>query len=475
MVKHKHWLWLVGALLIAACTVPVPLVTDQPAPRTLHYGIDPVLPHAKGVLLQSCGEAGCKLHVVDPDTGAALAGYAPIELGKYANYVATPDGKTLAAIVYPSNLFTARGGPTGGVLQLIDLQAWRVMTTTLTFNEGGGAPVFSPDGRSLVLVGLSATWPPTPLLHWVDVTQRREVAQIPLEFRPAHMRFTADGHSILLYGNTMGVGAVDVNAQVYVAQVNALDLTVQWQVVLPAILDGLYNFAGDEPHSNPTSSFTWQPAVVFAPQTAHLYIAHADSDELTVVDFDRHTVRTTAIRPAQSWVERWLALTAQVVKAKVLNGTSKQAVIAPDGKTLYVVGVRGDFTDGVYAETALGIQVIDLSQMVELAHIAHGVRTLRLGADGKHLYLHGWQNDPAQPSLEEWTEIIDATTFQPLAKLEKRAIALGQRLDGRPILLSTVTRQDGQWQAATLDPASLTVIHTWVTDQAEGWGWFMFQ
>lgn len=476
-MKYNQGTWWGGALLVgwllAACTFPLRPTAPQPASHALSHGIDSTLPHAKGVLLQACAEEACELRVVDPDTGVELAGYAPLALGKYTTYVASPDGKTLATLVYPSNLFTPNGGPTDGVLQWIDLQAWRAITTTLTFNEGGGSPVFSPDSTHLALVDFRDTPPFTPLLHLVDVPQQRELAQLALDFRPSLMRFTPDGQSILLYGNNMGVGATTVNPQVYVAQVSAMALTIQWQTILPEHLDGLYNSAGGDPYSDPATSFTWQPAVVFAPDGTRLYIVHADQDRLTIVDFVQHTVQTALIEPRQSWFERWLALTARVAQAKVFNGAMKQAVIAPDGKTLYVAGFHAEFTDGAYVETPLGVQVIDLTQMVELAHLDSAARSLSLSPDGRDLYLHGWENDPTESSVAEWTELVDTTTFQLRTKLENRAIAVGQRLNGQPILFGTVTRPDGQWEAATLDPVSLAVTHTWHNQEAGWWGWFV--
>lgn len=479
MMQRNRWLWgviLASMILIAACTTPM-IASDakQPtAPATsMRHGIDPTLPHAQGVLMQYCTEPGCELRLIDPATGALLPDYAPITLGKYINYGLGFDGKTLATLVYPSNLFGPSSGPTDGALQLIDLQAWRAVTTTLRFNEGGGAPVFSPDGASMALAGFDYAESQSPLLHLVDIARQTQIAQIHLAFRPTRMKFTADGASILLYGNNMGVGDIQANPQVYVAQVSAADLTVEWQHILPDLRDGAYNPTGVEPHLDPEESVTWQPAVVFAPTAPRLYIVHADQNQITTVNFDSHTVRTAAIRPAQSWTEWLLALTARVVKAKVFNGASRHAVIAPDGNHLYVTGMQHDFQNNVYTETPLGVHLIDLTDNVEIVHIDSVARSLRLSPDGTQLYLHCWESDPTQPSPREWTAVVDATTLQPVTKLEQRYVVLGQRLDGQPILFSTVTLPDGQWEASTFDPVSLAVIGEWRQPQEEGWGWFV--
>jgi hypothetical protein len=60
--------------------------------------------------------------------------------------------------------------------------------------------------------------------------------------------------------------------------------------------------------------------------------------------------------------------------------------------------------------------------------------------------------------MTEWTEVFDTATFQPLATIEDKAIAVARRLDGQPILLSTVTLQNGQTELAALEPETLTVL-----------------
>jgi DNA-binding beta-propeller fold protein YncE len=478
MMNRSAWLVMIGllfAMVIGACAAPLIVPAVLPVASTLPtaQGIDPTLPHAQSVLMQSCVEAGCELRLIDPASGEMLPGYAPIDLDKYATYTLAHDGQTLAMVLSSSNNFGPGSGPTDGFLQLIDLQTWQAITTTLRFNEGGAVtPAFSPDGTRLALVGFSDAEPSTPLLHLVDVNRQTEIAQIPLQFRPSQMKFTGDGRSILLYGNDVGVGDITVNPQVFVAKVNTTDLTVEWQSMLQH-KDGFYNAAGSEPYIDPANSFTWQPAVVFAPDASRLYVVHADENQVTTVDFDQHRLETTAIMQTQSWLERWLALSARSAKAKMLNGAIKHAVIAPDGKTLYVTGFQAETKETTIEEMPLGVQVIDLEHMVKIAQIDSETRSISISADGTRLYLRCWANESTDAAAGEWTEVVDTATFQKRITVEAQTIAVGQRLDGRPILFSTVNRLGGLWEVTTLDPVSLTVIHTWAAQEKDGWSWFV--
>ena len=102
-----------------AKTAPTPTVALSDAPLE------------SGVLLTRWGLRSSTLHAVDPVTGRDLSGYAPINLGHHFSHAFSPDAKTLAAVTYPSG-----SSNQGGVLHLIDLQAWREVTTTLEFDNG---------------------------------------------------------------------------------------------------------------------------------------------------------------------------------------------------------------------------------------------------------------------------------------------------------------------------------------------------
>ncbi|MEZ4737216.1 MAG: hypothetical protein R3E79_59810 [Caldilineaceae bacterium] len=416
-----------------------------------------------------CVETECDLRLIDPATGESFTGYPSFAVGS-AVFSPAPDRRTLAVIDYGKNQYR-----TQGALKLVDLEQWQILTTTLTFDNVSASPQFSPDGRLLAVASPTYRWPPGERLKLVDVARQRIRAEQELGFGVRYMRFSDDGAWLFLYG-VDGSRDYTVNPQTHVALVQVANLQIVWETVLSTVRHGFFNpNPAANPHSDLENTVLLEPAVLFAPAGARLYIVHADENALTAVDFTKRKVRTTAITKRQSWLERLLALTAQKAKAKVFNGAIRQAAIAPNGDYLYVSGARSEFKDDVYTETPLGLQVIALAHSNEIVHINSTARSLHVSLDGAHLYLHGWENDPATSAAKEWTEIVDTTTLQPVAKLEDRALAVGQRLDGRPILLSTIIRQDGRWEAATLDPTSLAVMHTWTNKQAGAWGWFVTQ
>lgn len=467
-VKRAIWLLvsLLAGLLMAACTLPLQPSAPMPA-QPAQQGIDPTLLHAQGVLMHYCAKGQCDLRVIDPATGELFPAYPPFAVGD-ALFQPAPDRRTLAVIDYGESQYRSRG-----VLKFVDLAQWQLVTTTVKVANLSTLPLYSPDGATLAVAFPKYTWPPGERVQLIDVARRQLRAELELAFGVRQMRFSDDGQWLFLYG-VDGSPDYTVNPQTHVALARIADLQIVWENVLPDVRHGFFNpDSTAQPHTDIENTVMLEPAVVFAPTGAQLYIAHADENRLTTVDFMAHTVHTTPINDKQGWVERLLAMTARVAQAKVFNGATKQAVIAPSGNYLYVTGSQHEYKEKNYQETPLGVQVIDLTRTLAVAHIDSAACEQSLSPDGKRLYLHCWGNSLSAAATHEWTEIVDTTTFRPIVTLPDLVLATGRRLDGQPILLSTITKPDGMWEAAALDPASLTVIHTWRAQQPEEWGWFI--
>jgi hypothetical protein len=83
----------------------------------------------------------------------------------------------------------------------------------------------------------------------------------------------------------------------------------------------------------------WSPAVVFDPVRNRLHIVHADEDGLTTVDLQGRSAQSLEIRPALTWIEQLLSLTAGVAEAKYWpEGGYRSGVLLSDGRQIYTVG-----------------------------------------------------------------------------------------------------------------------------------------
>jgi hypothetical protein len=418
-------------------------VEDEPG------GMEPTSPLASAVLLESCGNT-CELRAVDPLTGATIDGFTPVSLGRYASVGVSDDHSQLATVVYLNNDYLRNG-----LLKFVDLGTWEMVETELTFNEVFEAPVYSPDNAYLAIMGYDEPWPAGKYVALVDVASGELVAKRALDFMPAKMRFTPDGSGIMLFGTDSGENTMITNATTQVVLLDAANLETIWQQAVDDLINGnTMEVVSDDPHEG----IWWQPAAVFAPDKATLYVVHADQDQLTTVDFSAQQVTTRPISEKLSWIEQLLMLTARTAHAKMLNGTTKEAALSPDGTMLYVTGYTFSYEEEKFSEESLGLQVIDMATSQEVAFIETEARSVVVEPNGERIFLRGMRQEPTKNYATEWTEVLDAATYQQLAVLEDKAVRLGYRLDGEPILLSSVVLDNGQTELSTMELGSLAVI-----------------
>jgi hypothetical protein len=402
------------------------------------------------VLLASFDEK-TQRHVVAPVhplSGQPLAGYAPIDLGRNYSWALSPAGGRLAVVIYPSN-----DHPVGGVLHLVDLSQWRSQATAITLDDFPAAMAWNSDGTRLA-IGVSRRLEHRLLI--VDALAGTLAAEAEVGFYVSRAAFTPDGQWLLAYGRRYATQA-GTNAVPTAARLSAATLAVDWQTELAGVKDGQYVPPGAANVHD--ESVWWQPGLALVPERQVLYVVQADSDRLTTVDFAAHTAGTVRVGPAQSWLDRLLALTAGVAEAKMMNGTLKNAVYVPagDGGVLYVVGEQVDTTNAEFTRTLLDLQVIDAATGVELARHPAAASRAFLAPGGQHLVLSDWWGETPQSEVRA----LDALAKPlPFAGVELRP---GATLGGQTLLVA----QRGyptQSHITVFDPATFAPLADWWTE-----------
>ena len=438
---------------------------------------------ASSVLLAQWGasERDTKILLVDPVTGRELPGYAPIFAWPEA---VSAVGTKLAATEFRGQVSEPYAGgtsyrPNAEILHLVDLPAWRAVTTTLPGKGWVWPMTFSPDATRLALAYHSRA---SSALLIFDADTGQLLAQQALAFRPSLMAFTPDGASLVAYGQPLGsppgMGKPD-SPRVLLAEAKTLE--VMWDQPLEDIVSGDWCLEQcGEPHGAQVFA-EWRPAVVLSHDGRKLYVVHADEERLTTVDLDARTIQGRGRRPSpnvgQSWFERLLALTAGVAQAKGVNtGTAKQAALSPDGRHLYVVETTRDITrsaegnsEGI--ETQVGLQVIDVesgqkavSRNIEVTGTWMSADRMRFTPDGAYLVMSGWRDG------EQWTEVLHAKSLERVARLDRWDVVLTRRMDNQPIILAVANRRAGeQTELAVLDPQSFDIIHSWPAERYTSW------
>jgi hypothetical protein len=400
-------------------------------------------------------------HLVDPATGVDVPGYPPF----VAQAVVTSgDGKRAVGIESRGQSCEANGGgsacyASADVLHLIDLSAWHEVTSTLSATGWVGPLVFSPDSTRLAL---SLQEKRASTLMVLDARTGQVLNRRALSFRPSQIKYTSDGAQLAIYGQPLssdpGMTQPDPPRVLWV---DAATLDPKWEQPLTNILSGSWCLENCQSSHEQLVNQLWLPAFVFAPDGRKLYIAHADAERLTSVDFGARTLRSVDVRVERSWWEQWFDFRGRVAEAKgITHGAYKSAVLSPDGQRLYVVGRAYTSTDNSFGEPR-DLQMVDVESGHVLASQKSEAVSIALSPNGAYL----WLEAPGKSSL--WTEVLDAHALTLVKRFEEGWHIAGTRsTNGQPLI---VAAQYSGHQTAVLDPHTYEFIHSWTADGYASW------
>jgi hypothetical protein len=461
--------------------------TQEAQPRTSGQAAV-VTPPEMGVPLVAwdSGDGRYELLLADPATGYLFPEHPAIGLGGSADYVPqiarSPDGGLLAVTSGLGKACeTAFGGlscwPSADTLRLIDLRTWRETETDLAAHFPPAYPPFKGWASNLVFsrdalrLALAYTERDVTTLALFDARTGALIAKQPLDVRPRLMDFSADGSSLAVYGSpvaeTRGMAQPDPPSALLL---DAVTLEVQWRTPLPAILDGTWCRESCAQLNADTRMVYWSPAVVFDPVRNRLHIVHADEDRLTTVDLQGRSAQSLEIRPALTWIEQLLSLTAGVAEAKYWpEGGYRSGVLLSDGRQIYTVGrtmdrfeeANGEWTMN---ETSLGLTVIEADSGHELGTRASSASRIRSSLDHRYLILD-W-------GLTGSIEVLEAETLELVGEVEGWEFLAARRIDGQGVFLlasQTCERFDTPTRMAMLAPEPFEFMTPWSISGSAFW------
>ena len=486
-LKHISIFGLALSVILTACSPATPASTSiPPSPSSLLQPtpMPTVLPIPTATASQSVTAAPQssvilgldKYRLIDLTTGKDVPGFTLLNPSVVAR---SADGMRMAAIESRGESCESSGGgvacyPSASAFEIIDVHTWHAVSTTLE-SQGWASPLtFSPDA-SRVAFALNQDTSSNILL--VDARTAQLVAQRALAFRPSLLNFAQDGKMLVIYGQPLSdKPGVTQPPPPRVALLDAATLEPQWEQALREIMSGSWCIETCQGQEGQQLSAYWNPAVIPSKDGRQLYIVHADAEKLTTVDLAARTIRTAAIQTARSWFDNFLALSATVAEAKGgANGVYKYAVLSPDGTQLYVIGsmmtaarsADNSFWDTTYRVSDL--EVIDVQSGRKLAarvmtnreEISEYLQELNLTPDGPRILVVR-----SDPNNNWWTEVFDAPSLQPVARLEQWRVLVARRGDGQPILLA---HRPNSNQLAVIDPRTFAVVRSFSLESNPGW------
>jgi len=415
-----------------------------------------------------------ELQLIDPATGQVYPDRPPIEVGRRADSFPTaslsPDGSRLAFVTGVGSACEAYQGcrPASDQVQVINLLTWGKVTADVAaqfpplpspIKGWVDAMVFSPDGARLALAYHSRDGTTAMVF---DTQTGQLMGRQALPVGPRLMEFSADGTQLVIYGSPPAEAPwITQPDPPSVLLLDSGSLEIQWSQLLPDILEGGWCLENCESTHEVARSLYWWPAVVFSPERQKLYIVHADAHRLTTVNFRDLSVQILAIGPRPTWIERLLALTADVAEAKGSSeGAAKWAVLSPGGTRLYLIGQSWNQTLNAKGEwqvsgSDLGLRVIEVKSGHEHVTLDAEVDWISLSPDRQYVILRfGWQGS---------TEMLSADNLEPLGHIEGWEVQPSRRLNGEPILLAiqygpTLYRPT---RIALLAPETFEILPSW--------------
>ena len=311
-------------------------------------------------------------------------------------------------------------------------------------------------------------------LTLIDVETGMITVQSQLDSFASLLKFTENGEALMLYRSTINPEDGFTAGSPQVLLLDAADLTPRWSTELEEVHDGIFARDEDVTQANfyePGKALYISPALVFASDRDALYIVHADSEQLTTVDFENQNVKTMDIQPRLTWFERLLSMTASVAHAKIGDGITRQAAISPDGKFLYVVGVNNaTFIDEKarwqMEQTPLGLEILQTSDGSRVERVETDATELSISPDGQFLYLRNWGND--QDNIP-WTGIFDLDKGQLVTEKTRISGMPALLMNGEFLLVSTYSTGEFTHHMSILKPDASQVFAEWTASQSIWW------
>ena len=372
----------VMALLAAAC---LGSPNDEDADPAVQLPLAPAQSHLTLVDWADANPTeGGALRTLDPTTGATLPGREPFDVGHHATLSYSPDGRLLAANI-------GRTSYPNSKLHIFDVQAWEELFVLEEPADNIGSLSWSPDSSRLYLTaqrnGASQLWE-------VDIANEESRMLTELDFRTDRTpTVSRDGETIYFFAfDLANTHTFEPAGDPYLLALDAESGIVSGRVDLPGVSVGQRLMEGEE-----RSYYAlFSPGTALSPDGGRYYVAHPDENKVTVVDLEEMRVeRSVEIEPKRSlWEDLtsgFLGLFASRAEAKGGASLMKGALVSPDGRWLYVTGLRQniDPAAGPRGSFPLGLQVIDTETM-RLVHEEEGITSVTPSPDGRWLYATGW-------------------------------------------------------------------------------------
>jgi hypothetical protein len=336
----------------------------------------------------------------------------PLDSALRTSGVPAPLIQTASAFASPDGTMVAVADAVGLALYRADRweRLWRVD------GLGGSARVmWAPDSRSLYVVK-SGRLSEVP----VATGMQRDAGGLANPLWDAAI--SPDGTEVVAISYEGDANLVDVR-NAHLAAIDTTTGAVKGRVELGAVVVGQRTEQG----STEKYLAVYWPALAVSPDGHRAYIAHSDSEAVTVVDLDRMAVeQTAALKAPRSRWERLIAAVGDlfVSRAEAKGGLyfRRETVVSPDGRWLYVTGTTPK-PCGFFAcedDAPAGLWVVDTRTM-RVVHREEGINHIVLSSGGTYIAGTGTSVSAEKGRIGRGVKVLRTGTWERMLHFEPEA------------------------------------------------------
>ncbi len=389
-----------------------------------------------------------QVRALDPKTLVEVIGKTPLTIGNRQISAMSKDGSKLAIVSW------AEKSSKEAELKILDVKKWKIKNTGLKIKEAISKLAFGPDGNSLYWIQPSKEMikkdiPKNYQLNGYNIKNKKVkvLNKFKSLFVPDRIHLMNTGKHIVVYGVNIGTDKMAKGSpSLYTIDLN--NGKSLFNIRLSGIKAGLSKITSD---TNKPNYKSFKPGLTSFNENNLMYLVHADSDKVTIVDMLKGTKIDKKIMKSKTTMidsmSNIFVATAQALPSAGSKSTGtteeskkqgqaeqeisslvlpieKRVAASSDGKYLYIVGNKYIFGKkkgkSVRSRVDSGLQIVDIENMIQVAKVDLPINGVSISPDDRWLLFKHTYGVGGRSQSNGGLYVYDTQNREKKAHLQKK-------------------------------------------------------